>query len=102
MFPFSFAIALGLDPLTMKQQITGGVGNSGNVTYYDDLTIEVGQFLNVGSTSTFQSRFSFKTYAGFTVGLDAQGVGLLGQYGFFENHSVTFDHKGREFHIDQP
>jgi hypothetical protein len=99
-FPISFAIALGLDPLKMKQQITGGVGNSGNVTYYDDVTIEVGPFIVIGGT--FQPQFSFKAYAGFTVGLEAQGIGLLGQSGFFESYSVTFDHKGRQFHIDYP
>jgi hypothetical protein len=100
-FPVSFAIALGLDPLTMKQQITGGVGNSGNVTYYEDLTIEVGQFTNASGAPSFQVQLSFQTYAGFTVGLDAQGLGLLGQCGFFENYHVTFEHKSRQFHIDQ-
>jgi hypothetical protein len=100
-FPVSFAIALGLDPLTMKQQLTGGVGNSGNVTYYENLTIEVGQFASVNGIQTFQTLISFVAYVGFTVGLEAQGIGLLGQAGFFENYSVTFDHKGRQFHIDQ-
>ena len=91
---------MGLNPLTMKQQITGGVGNTGNVTYYDELTIEVG-YLNTGGTSqTFEPKLSFKTHAGFTAGLEAQGLGLLGQSGFFENYHVTFDHKKREFHIE--
>lgn len=99
-FPLSFAIALGLDPLTMKQQITGGVGNSGNVTYYENLTIEVGEFVDIGGTSTFDVRFSFQTYAGFTAGLEAQGLGLLGQSGFFENFLVNFDHKNRVFHVE--
>src|SRR6266498_4020335 len=40
-FPLSFAFAIQLDPLTLKQQMTGGVGNIGNVTYYDTLTIAI-------------------------------------------------------------
>jgi len=42
----------------------------------------------------------FATLAGFTPGLEAQGVGLLGQTGFFERYGVTFDHKASVFHID--
>ena len=106
-FPSSFAIALGLDPLQMKQQITGGVGNSGNVTYYDNLRIEIG-FMQAntaqgqvpGGNMAFVPKVSFDAYAGFTNGLEAQGIGLLGQSGFFENFGVTFDHKNRVFHID--
>lgn len=99
-FPASFALALGLDTLTMKQQITGGVGNSGNLTYYDDLIIELGIWVDVNGTLTFTPRFTFKTYAGFTAGLESQGVGLLGELGLFENYLVTFDHKNRVFHIE--
>jgi hypothetical protein len=99
-FPVSFAIALGLDTLKMKQQITGGVGNTGNITYYDDLTIELGIWVNINGTLTFTPKFSFKTYAGFTAGLEAQGMGLLGECGFFENYLVTFHYKGRVFHIE--
>jgi hypothetical protein len=44
--------------------------------------------------------FAFKTYAGFTPGMDNQGIGLLGQTGFFENFRVTFDHKARIFTIE--
>src|SRR6266851_5651210 len=87
-FPVSFAIALGLDPLQMQQQLTGGVGNTGNNTFYDDLTIA----LDNGPT--------FTTKVGFTAGLEAQGFGLLGQAGFFENFTVTFDQKSRLFHIE--
>lgn len=100
-FPVSFAIALGLNPLTMPQQITGGVGNSGNVTYYDHLRTEMGHMVTADELTTFQPICSFSAYAGFTLGLEAQGLGLLGQSGFFENYSVTFNHKRREFYIDQ-
>jgi hypothetical protein len=87
-FPVSFAIALGLDPLTMKQQLTGGVGNTGNTTFYADLQIDI------------ENGPTFKTFCGFTPGLEAQGLGLLGQIGFFENFIVSFDHKNRMFHIE--
>jgi hypothetical protein len=99
-FPVSFAIALGLDPLTMKQQITGGVGNNGNVTHYGDVTIEVGVMVDVNGVLAFAPKFSFTTYAGFTAGLESQGIGLLGECGLFENHLVTLDHKNRVFHIE--
>jgi hypothetical protein len=101
-FPASFAIALGLDPLQMKQAITGGVGNSGNVTYYGDLGIEVGVMQTVNAIMEFVPKISFTALAGFTVGLEAQGIGLLGEFDFFESFGVTFDHKSRVFHIDAP
>jgi len=87
-FPLSFAIALKLDVLQMKRQPTGGVGASGNVTYYENLEIDVGNGL------------TFRSYVGFTPGLEAQGMGLLGQSGFFENFLVTFDYKSRVFYLE--
>src|SRR5262249_15504213 len=86
-FPLSFATALGLNPLAMKKQMTGGVGSSANVTYYDTLEIYLGGL-------------RFSTLVGFTQGLEAQGIGLLGQLGFFENYQVLFDHRAKQFHID--
>jgi hypothetical protein len=44
--------------------------------------------------------FSFKAQAGFTPGMDAQGIGLLGQSGFFETFAVGFDHKAKQFYVD--
>ena len=87
-FPLTFALALGLDPLKMKTQLTGGVGSVANVTYYDTVEIDVGV------------EAPFTALAGFTAGLEAQGIGLLGQAGFFENFQVTFDLKTRVFHVD--
>jgi hypothetical protein len=84
----------------MKQQMTGGVGSTGNVTYYGDLTIEIGSLVDVNGSMTFTPHFTFRAYAGFTAGLESQGIGLLGQCGFFENYVVTFDHKNRYFHIE--
>lgn len=38
--------------------------------------------------------------AGFTEGLDAQGIGLLGQSGFFDQYSVLFDQARGVFTIN--
>jgi hypothetical protein len=88
LFPVSFALALGLDILTLKSQLTGDVGSTGNVTYYDTIEVDIG----LGSP--------FNVHAGFTVGLEAQGIGLLGQAGFFERFTVCFSHTAKQFHID--
>lgn len=87
-FPASFAQAIGLDLLNMKSHLTSGVGSTGNVTYYDLVEIDLGNGIK------------FNTMVGFTAGMEAQGIGLLGQVGFFENFQVSFDHKNRVFHID--
>jgi hypothetical protein len=81
----------------MKMQLTGGCGSSANHTYYADVEIKIPYSMN-GTPA----EFSFKTYAGFTAGMDAQGIGLLGQNGFFENFPTTFDHKNKVFHIEIP
>jgi hypothetical protein len=98
-FPASFAGALGLDLLQMKQHTTGGVGNTGNITHYAELTIEVGTWEQNGSWS-FNPELKFKAYTGFTAGLEDQGIGLLGECDFFERYVVTLDHKSRLFHIE--
>ena len=72
----------------MKRQLTGGVGSFGNVTYYDTLEIDVGNGL------------SFSSYVGFTQGLESQGMGLLGQAGFFETFIVGFDYMTRTFQLE--
>lgn len=93
-FPLSFAGPLGLDPLKMKMTMTGGVGSVANATYYENISIH----LHVLDMPTL----SFTTMAGFTAGMDAQGIGLLGQCGFFETFPVTFNHGGKEFSIHAP
>jgi hypothetical protein len=98
-FPASFAGALGLDILQMKQQTTGGVGNTGNITHYTELTIEIGKVEQNG-TWTFDPELKFKAYVGFTLGLEDQGIGLLGEGDFFEKYVVTLDHKNRLFHLE--
>jgi hypothetical protein len=79
----------------MRMHMTGGCGSSANPTYYGDLEIQL-RFAGIPGLPMI----SFKTYAGFTPGMDAQGIGLLGQSGFFENFKTTFDHKARLFHIE--
>jgi hypothetical protein len=100
-FPLSYAIAMKLDPLQLKQQIAGGVGNAGNVAYHDNLKIELANLADyLADPTKFNPLVSFDAYVAFTSGLEAQGLGLLGQSGFFENYVVTFDYKKREFHIE--
>jgi hypothetical protein len=88
LFPTSFAALLGLDVLTMPKNLTIGVGSSANTTYYGTLGIDVGMGI------------AFKSYVGFTTGLDSVGLGLLGQAGFFEYYNVTFRYKDRRFIIE--
>lgn len=87
-FPTSFASVLGLDILQMKKQLTGGVGTSANQTYYDYLEIDLGRGIQ------------FKSYVGFMPGLDGQGIGLLGQAGFFSYYNVCFYQKQLKFTIE--
>lgn len=54
-FPLSFALALGLNPLTMKRQNTAGVGSAANTTFYQHVAVDWGNG-------------PFSCYAGFTGG----------------------------------
>jgi hypothetical protein len=87
-FPAAFAPFLGIDLLTLKKNVTGGVGSSGNVTYYTDLKIWLGPGI------------SFTSLVGFTDAMDRQGIGLLGQAGFFEYYNVRFSQQERRFTIE--
>ena len=62
-------------------------------TFHRDATIALGPVL---------SGFSLNANIGFTSGLEAQGIGLLGQCGFFDRVKVLFDHKARVFQIETP
>jgi Aspartyl protease len=70
LFPRSFLQALGLDPLTLPVDFTGGVGNSRNATHYANITVDI------------QGIARFDVYAGFTIGMDSHGFGLLGSAAF--------------------
>jgi hypothetical protein len=82
----------------MPMHMTGGCGSVANPTYYAEIEIQLRYNVNSGPQRTC----AFKTFAGFTPGMDAQGIGLLGQSGFFEKFRTTFDHRARLFHIDMP
>ena len=87
-FPISAASLMGLDILNLPKNYTGGVGNDTNLTYYAEVTIDLGDGI------------SFNTKAGFMQGLESIGLGLLGQKGFFEHYNVEFRHKDRTFTIE--
>jgi hypothetical protein len=78
LFPLTLAILLKLDVLRLPKALTGGVGSSANTTYYDTVTIDLGNGI------------AFSAFVGFTQGLDQMGLGLLGQDGFFERFRVEF------------
>jgi len=88
LFPLSIAIALKIDVLSLPQHLTGGVGSQSNMTYYDTVTIDLGNGI------------AFSAYTGFTQGMDAQGWGLLGQQDFFSGFHVEFKHALRHFTIE--
>jgi hypothetical protein len=71
LFPLSLAILLKIDVLALPKAFTGGVGSQSNSTYYDSLTIDLGNGID------------FTSYVGFTQGMDAVGFGLLGQNWLF-------------------
>jgi hypothetical protein len=72
----------------MPSTFVGGVGGQPNTTYYDTLTIDLGQGI------------SFTTRAGFTAGMETSGIGLLGQQGFFEAYRVEFHHTRKLFLVE--
>jgi len=89
LFPLSLAILLKIDVLALPRALTGGVGSQANTTYYDSLTIDIG------------NEIAFTSYVGFTQGMDAVGFGLLGQTGFFDCHNVEFLHAQKIFTIEK-
>lgn len=91
-FPASFLPVLGLDPLSMKMQMTGGVGSTANVTHYAEVAIEIPIEPGVSLAA--------EVFAGFTPGLEGSGLGLLGQDGFFSRFRLTFDHGASLFHVE--
>lgn len=87
-FPAMFAMALGIDLLTLKRQMTSGVGSSANPTYYTDLEINLGRGIE------------FTSFVGFAPAMDSHGVGLLGQAGFFNYYNVDFRQMEYKFTIE--
>jgi hypothetical protein len=72
----------------LPKQNTSGVGSIANATYYDTVIIDLGRGIR------------FQTLAGFLAGLEAQGIGLLGQNSFFECYNVAFHHKDKKFTVE--
>ena len=87
-FPLSFALQLGLDPLTRPSSGTSGVGHGPVPTFYWPVRIE------------FPGVASLEVYAGFTTGLESVGLGLLGQFGFFDRVNVSFQHRAGIFAVE--
>lgn len=90
LLPLALAIALELDVLSLPKTMTGGVGSTTNVTYYANVTIDIGNGI------------SFAAYAGFTEAMNAHGIGLLGQADFFSVYDVAFCQKQGSFVIEVP
>jgi hypothetical protein len=90
LFPLALAIALKLDVLSLPKAMTGGVGTTSNITYYANVTIDIGNGI------------LFPAYAGFTEAMNSQGIGLLGQADFFSVYDVAFSQKQNAFVIDVP
>ena len=87
-FPLSLAILLKLDVLNLPKAYTGGVGSQNNPTYYDAVTIDMGEGI------------VFKARAGFAAAMDTIGFGLLRQDGFFSQHNVEFRHAEKLFTVE--
>ena len=92
-FPLSFANRLRLNPTAMPQEVTLGATGRGDV-YFADVRISI-PFALAGRSYNLE----VSTRAGFTAGMDAQGIGLLGQLGFFDKHSVMFNQRQNAFTI---
>ncbi len=80
---------LGLDPLAAPLDTTSGVGSTNVPTHYCNVMLDLGPI-------------HFQIYAGFTTGMDAYGIGLLGQDGFFDKFKITFDHAHGIYTIETP
>jgi hypothetical protein len=88
LFPLSVALMLKLDVLRLPREMTSGVGSQSNLTYYDNLNLDLGDGI------------AFDTQVGFTEGMNSIGFGLLGQSGFFEHCNVEFLQRQKIFTIE--
>jgi hypothetical protein len=78
---------LGLDPLTKNAGTASGISGATPV-YNWNLEMDFGPALKISA------------YVGFTSGMDAIGLGLLGQMGFFDKVNVQFDYRRRLFFVE--
>ena len=88
LFSLDIATQLNLDVLRLPKTFTGGVGSQANLTYYDTVSIDLGDGIQ------------FSAYAAFTQGMNQVGLGLLGQSGFFEHFRVEFLYNQKIFTIE--
>ena len=77
----------------MPTAVTRGVTGEGRIHYAD---VDISIRFRLGTRIT---TLRTQTRAGFMEGMDAQGIGLLGQIGFFDKYSVTFNQHRDEFKI---
>ena len=97
-FPISFAHQLGLDETSNPRfAFTGGVGNAQVPTHYWNIKIQI--LFGLPPSATL---FELDVDAGFTPGLEQQGMGLLGQSGFFDCAKVCFDYQNALFYVETP
>ncbi len=89
LFPRSFMPLLGLDASTTPIEKTSGVGSANVHTHFSKAIIDLPGVARV------------EVYAGFTIGMDHHGFGLLGQQGFFETFRITFDLARRMFYLEK-
>ena len=77
----------------MPSTRTSGATGAGT-TYYADVRVAIPIVVDG------EKRFlGLDVYAGFLEGLDAQGIGLLGQAGFFDKFPVLFDQPNNVFSV---
>jgi hypothetical protein len=88
-FPLEFARQLGFNPEGTTPVMTEGVGIAGVPMYYWTITIDLGAA-------------QVEVIAGFTEDMDGRGIGLLGQYGFFDRFKVQFDLPAGRFWVEVP
>jgi hypothetical protein len=88
-FPLSFALQLGFNPLGATQVMTGGVGSAAVPMYFWKIKMDLGPVQK-------------ETMVGFTEDMNSKGIGLLGQHGFFEYFKVQFDLPSKLFWIEVP
>jgi len=89
-FPRSFMQPVGLDALTSPIDQTTGVSTASVPTHFANVSIDL------------QGLVEFPVYAGFTVGLEQMGLGLLGQVGFFDRFNISFSKKVCYIEIPDP
>jgi hypothetical protein len=75
-FPLEFARQLGFNPEGTTPVMTEGVGSAGVPMYCWTITIDLGAA-------------KVEVIAGFTEDMNGRGIGLLGQYGFFDHFKFS-------------